>query len=259
VDHRFPSSGNLLVAHLARPKMRADVTSVPSVVLAHGYPSDVSATAVVAAALPELADRLASEMGWLAMALAFRGCGGSEGSFSLGGWLDDLRAAVDHLRDTEDVSGVWLVGFGTGGALAICAAADDPEVRGVASLGAPADFDDWASHPKRLLEHAREVGMITDATFPPDVDEWTRELKDLRAVACAGRLAPRSLLVVHGSDDDLVPLFDARVLVDAHGSAELRIMNGAGHRLRHDPRAVAVLLGWLDREGSGMARLQRAR
>ena len=22
---------------------------------------------------------------------------------------------------------------------------------------------------------------------------------------------------------------------------------GAGHRLRHDPRAVAVLLGWLDR------------
>jgi putative redox protein len=238
--------------------MRADVTSVPSVVLAHGYPSDVSATAVAASALPELADRLASEMGWLAMALAFRGCGGSEGSFSLGGWLDDLRAAVDHLRDTEDVSGVWLVGFGTGGALAICAAADDRDVRGVASLGAPADFDDWASHPKRLLEHARDVGMIADATFPADVDEWTRELKDLRAVACASRLAPRPLLVVHGSDDDLVPVFDARVLVDAHGSAELRIMNGAGHRLRHDPRAVAVLLGWLDREGSGMARLQRA-
>ena len=259
MDHRFPSSGNLLSAHLARPKMRADVTSVPSVVLAHGYPSDVSATAVAASALPELADRLASEMGWLAMALAFRGCGGSEGSFSLGGWLDDLRAAVDHLRDTEDVSGVWLVGFGTGGALAICAAADDRDVRGVASLGAPADFDDWASHPKRLLEHAREVGMIADATFPADVDEWTRELKDLRAVACASRLAPRPLLVVHGSDDDLVPVFDARVLVDAHGSAELRIMNGAGHRLRHDPRAVAVLLGWLDREGSGMARLQRAR
>jgi putative redox protein len=193
------------------------------------------------------------------MALAFRGCGGSEGSFSLGGWLDDLRAAVDHLRESEDVSGVWLAGFGTGGALAICAAADVPDVRGVASLGAPADFDDWASHPKRLLEHAREVGMITDATFPPDVDEWTRELKELRAVACADRLAPRPLLVVHGSDDDLVPVFDARVLVDAHGSAELRIMNGAGHRLRHDPRAVAVLLGWLDREGSGVARLQRAR
>ena len=228
-------------------------------ILAHGYPSDVSAAAVAASALPELADRLAADMGWLAMALAFRGCGGSEGSFSLGGWLDDLRAAVDHLRATEPVSGVWLAGFGTGGALSICAAAGDRDVRGVASLGAPADFDDWASHPKRLLEHARQVGMITDARFPADMDAWSRELKELRAVAFAPLLAPRPLLVVHGSDDDLVPVFDARVLVDAHGSAELRIMNGAGHRLRHDPRAVAVLLGWLDRQGSDVVTGRRRR
>lgn len=248
MEHRFPSSGNLLAAHLARPPMRADVTEVPAVVLAHGYPSDVSAAADAASSLPELADRIATEMGWLAMALAFRGCGGSEGSFSLGGWLEDLRAAADHLRATEQVSGVWLVGFGTGGALAICAAADDIEVRGVATLGAPADFDDWASHPRRLLEHAREVGMIAEPTFPADLDAWSRELKELRAVASAPVLVPRPLLVVHGSDDDLVPVFDARVLVDAHGDAELRIMNGAGHRLRHDPRAVAVLLGWLDRQ-----------
>lgn len=256
MEHRFPSSGNLLAAHLARPPMRADVTAVPAVVLAHGYPSDVGAAAVAASALPELADRIAAELGWLAMALAFRGCGGSEGSFSLGGWLDDLRAAVDHLQATEQVRGIWLAGFGTGGALAICAAAADPSVRGVAALGAPADFDDWASHPKRLLQHARDVGMIAEPQFPADVDAWSRELKDLRAVASAPRVAPRPLLVLHGSDDDLVPVFDARVLVDAHGSAELRIMNGAGHRLRHDPRAVAVLLGWLDRERHANSRVR---
>jgi pimeloyl-ACP methyl ester carboxylesterase len=247
VELRFPSGGNLLAAHLARPPMRADAVEAPAVILAHGYPSDVSATAVAASALPELADRLAAEMGWMAMALAFRGCGESEGSFSLAGWLDDLGAAVSYLRGNERVTGVWLAGFGTGGALALCAAAADPEVRGVATLGAPADFDDWASHPKRLLEHAREVGIIKDPAFPADVDAWTRELKAMRAVACAPLLAPRPLLVIHGSDDDLVPVFDARVLVDAHGDAELRIMNGAGHRVRHDPRAIAVLLGWLDR------------
>ncbi|MDX6234670.1 MAG: hypothetical protein QOH68_3788, partial [Nocardioidaceae bacterium] len=27
-----------------------------------------------------------------------------------------------------------------------------------------------------------------------------------------------------------------------------RLVNGAGHRLRHDPRAIAILLGWLDRQ-----------
>jgi putative redox protein len=212
---------------------------------------------VASSALPELADRIASEMGWVAMALAFRGCGESEGSFSLRGWLDDLLAAIAHLEAEESVSGVWLAGFGTGGALAICAAAERPEVRGVAALGAPADFDDWATHPRRLLEHAREVGMIKESTFPADFDEWARELRELRAVADAPRLRPRPLLIVHGSDDDLVPVFDARVLVDAHSDAELRIVSGAGHRLRHDPRAVAVLLGWLDRQrnllGSGAA------
>lgn len=237
--------------------MRADVTSVPAVVLAHGYPSDVNAAAVAASALPELADRIAGEMGWMAMALAFRGCGASEGNFSLRGWLDDLQAAVAHLTADELVSGVWLAGFGTGGALSICAGAVLPEVQGVAALGAPADFDDWASHPRRLLEHAREVGMIKESTYPANVDAWARELHDLRAVAEAPKLRPRPLLVVHGSDDDLVPVFDARVLVDAHGAAELRIVSGAGHRLRHDPRAVAVLLGWLDRQrnriGSGAA------
>lgn len=247
LEVRFPSHGNLLAADLVRPPVRADVTEVPAVILLHGYPSEVPDAALAAAALPELAERIAVEMGWVAMALSFRGCGQSEGSFSLRGWLDDLLTAVDHVTETERVSGVWLAGFGTGGAVSICAAAQSPAIRGVAALGAPADFDDWASHPRRLLEHSREVGMIRDPSFPPQLDSWARELRDLRAVAHAPQVHPRPLLVVHGSDDDLVPVFDARVLVDAHGSAELRIIAGAGHRLRHDPRAIAVLLGWLDR------------
>ena len=228
--------------------------------LAHGYPSEVSATAVAASALPELADRLAAEMGWLAMALAFRGCGESEGSFSLAGWLDDLGAAVSYLRDNERVTGVWLAGFGTGGALALCAAAADP-------AGPRRRHPRCARRLRRLGVASRSACSSTRGrsasspipTFPADVDAWTRELRELRAVACAPKVAPRPLLVIHGSDDDLVPVFDARVLVDAHGDAELRIMNGAGHRVRHDPRAIAVLLGWLDRVSQILvARLRRA-
>ena len=55
-------------------------------------------------------------------------------------------------------------------------------------------------------------------------------------------------MIVHGSIDDVVPLSDARVLADSAPGAELRIITGAGHRLRHDPRAVAVLIGWLERQ-----------
>jgi putative redox protein len=58
------------------------------------------------------------------------------------------------------------------------------------------------------------------------------------------------MLVMHGADDESVPPTDSRRLAEAHGSAELRVFGGAGHRLRLDPRAIAVLMGWLDRQKS---------
>jgi putative redox protein len=69
------------------------------------------------------------------------------------------------------------------------------------------------------------------------------------AADAVAQIAPRPLLVLHGTDDNVVPVDDARTLIEAAGpSAELRLVHAAGHELRHDPRAVAALLGWLDRQ-----------
>jgi len=188
------------------------------------------------------------------LTVALRGVAGSEGDFSLGGWLSDLRVGLDALLAEPDVASVWLCGFGLGGALALCLAADDPRVLGVASFAAPADVDDWASDPRRFLEHARAVGVIRDPSFPADHDRWAKELRDIRPVRLINRIPPRSLLIVHGSDDARVPIVDARALVDAvDGDADLRVLSSAGHQLRSDPRAIAVLLGWLDREVAPLA------
>ncbi|MGH9188186.1 MAG: alpha/beta hydrolase [Acidimicrobiales bacterium] len=249
MDHRFASGRFTLAAHLARPPKRSSSgPRLPAVVICHGFPAGGQGAEASAGTLPELADRIANELGFLAMTFTFRGAGKSEGDFSLHGWLDDITAAVDHVNTSESVSGLWLAGFGTGGALCVCAAARDDRIVGVAALGAPADFDDWAGQPRRLLQHARDIGLISDPSFPQFFERWARALREIRAVQCVARLPPRPLLVVHGTEDDAVPDFDARVVADAHGSAELRLLSGAGHRLRHDPRAVAVLLGWLDRQ-----------
>lgn len=247
MDASFPSGGLTLRAHRAVPPPSAG-SNPPAVVICHGFPGGVGGAATAVDAYPSLADRIAAELGWLVLVPAMRGASGSEGHFSLGGWLDDIAAAVAHLRSTARPSGIWLVGFGTGGALSLCAAVREPAIKGVATLGAPADFDDWAGQPRRLLEHARSIGLIRDAAFPPGFDRWARELREVRAVQCMARVAPRPALVLHGTEDESVPPFDARVLADAHGHAELRMVGGAGHALRHDPRAIAVLLGWLDRQ-----------
>jgi alpha/beta superfamily hydrolase len=246
VDRLFVSGDAELAGAIAAPRGHAGAKR-PGLVLCHGYPSFPGGEAAMSA-FPELAERIATELGWVVLTFAYRGCAPSTGDFSLDGWLDDIINAVGCLGDRDDVDGIWIVGAGTGGALGICAAAGLDTVRGVATLGAPADFADWASHPRRLLQHSRELGLISSPDFPVTADAFSRPLRELKADACASLLAPRSLLVVHGSDDELVPVFDARVLVDAHGSAELRVINGASHWLRHDPRAIAILLGWLDRQ-----------
>jgi putative redox protein len=125
-------------------------------------------------------------------------------------------------------------------------------VRGLGLLSARADFEDWAAQPRRFLEHARDIGAIRDRGFPPQFDGWARELRMFRPLEAVRSFAPRPLLVIHGEDDDQVPIADARLFAQAHGAAELRIISGAGHRLRHDPRAVAMLLGWLDRQRNGV-------
>lgn len=215
--------------------------------LCHGFPSGHGSGPKSAHTYPQLADRIAEDLDAVVLAFNFRGCRPSAGRFSMAGWLNDVRAAVDHLAQRPDVAGVAAVGFGTGGALCICAAAGDERVRAVAALGAPADFADWARAPRRLAEHAEDLGLFGDGGAPPGFEGWAQDLRSIRAVECAESVAPRPLLVLHGAEDELVPVLDARAVADAHGDAELKIVPGAGHQLRHDPRGVALLLGWLDR------------
>jgi putative redox protein len=245
LETTITTDGARLVAHTARPPGPG---AVPAVVLCHGFPTGPRGAVSSASTFPELADRIAREAGCLAVAFNFRGTGGSAGDFSASGWLGDIAAVVSEVSGRPDVRGVWLVGVAEGGTLAVCAAAADERVRGVATLAAPPTLRDWAREPGRLLDYARRAGMVSSSDFPSSVADWGREMLAIDALAAARRLAPRPLLVLHGSDDDVVPVDDARTLAEAGApTSELRIVQAAGHELRHDPRAIAALLGWVDR------------
>lgn len=239
----------VLAAYLARPAPSAAGGSRHGLVLCHGFPVGSNDARVTSQSYHELADRLAAETGWVILTFSFRGVAESSGNFSLGGWLSDLHVAIDLLAQSPGVDGVWLCGFATGGALAICAAAEDPRVKGVATFAAPADFAERASDPRRFVAQVRAAGVIHDTGFPPDLDAWARQLREVRPLNLIAKIPPRPVLLVHGSSDEVVPVLDARALADAaQGQVELRVLVGAAHPLRHDPRAVAILIGWLDRQ-----------
>ena len=243
----FTSEGLTLSGHLALPE-RHPAGGSPGFVLCHGFPTAAIGAAKAGLSFHTLADRIADQQGAAVLAMNYRGCGASEGHFSIAGWLRDVEAGIDALTALDEVSSISLIGFGTGGALAICAGAQRREVRSVAAFSPPADFADWSDDPEHLLGHSRAIGVISDDDFPRDFDAWASELAEVRAIESAAELAPRSLSIVHGADDDVVPVFDSRMVADAHGKADLRIIQGAGHLLRYDPRAIAVLLGWVDRQ-----------
>jgi alpha/beta superfamily hydrolase len=245
------SDGLHLQAYRGEPQSTADTSTRRrrALLIAHGFPEPPQGAAATWVNYPELADRIAADTGYLCLAVALRGVAGSEGDFSMEGWLTDLGAAVDLLCAEDDVQSVWACGFGLGGTLALSLAARDERISGVASFAAPADVDEWASDPRRFLDHARSLGVIKDPTFPRDTEAWVRGLRATRPLEAISAVVPRPVLVVHGSDDDKVPLFDARALADAaEGMADLRVITGAEHHLRHDPRAVAMLMGWLERQ-----------
>src|SRR6185369_16977542 len=129
----FVSGGQQLVRYLSKPAGRHE--PLPGLILCHGFPIGPIDARHSGGTFPELIDRVANELGWVAMTFTFRGCGNSEGDFSLQSWIDDLRAAIDYLIAEGEPSGIWLVGTNTGGSIAVCVAADDPRVRGVALLG----------------------------------------------------------------------------------------------------------------------------
>ncbi len=238
-----------LVAHWSEPQLH---TRKVGVIILHGIPVGSHGGATFAASYPELADRLTQENGVVTLFFLMRGTGDSPGEFSVPNWRRDIRAAVDAMTEREDVDSVILIGTSLGGVLALEHAASDNRVKGLVLISCPSTLDEWIQNPKQFLAHVRNVGLLHDPEYPADPNVWIQEFRALHPLDVNSRLQSIPTLLIHGNEDDVVPVQAAHDLAAALGqNCEKRIIPTSGHRLRYDPRAVATLLGWLDRFISG--------
>ncbi len=246
----LPGAAGDLVGQLALPP--GAERGAAAVILCHGFPGSPKGALASGEGYGELAEFIADETGAAVLTFTFRGCGQSEGEFSLQGWVEDLGVAIDWLVTTRDVEHVGVAGFSAGGGVALCQAAKDKRVRSVAGFAVPTTFDAWSQDPRKFLDRCREVGVIKAKGFPEDINAWAAEFVDnspRKAISMMGR---RQVMLVHGKDDETVPVTAARELMAASGemgTVDVRVLFGAVHRLRHDPRAIAILVGWASRLG----------
>ncbi len=113
MDDTFRSGSNVLACHLKVPPPSERDPTQPGMILCHGFPIGPIDARRSAGTYPQLIDRIALELGFPAMTFTFRGCGDSTGDFSLQGWIDDLRSAIDHLCKEAELDRVVVVGTNT--------------------------------------------------------------------------------------------------------------------------------------------------
>jgi dipeptidyl aminopeptidase/acylaminoacyl peptidase len=200
---------------------------------------------------PGFARALAAR-GFAAMWFNFRGCRGAPGEFSMSGWCTDLTGALDAIARNRDVDRlpVAVVGSSAGGMAAVDVAAARSDVAMVATLAAPSSFDfgGMATDPHTLVQRLRNIGIIHDPAYPPDLDVWAADLLAGSAENAVAAVAPRPLLLMHGDADPVVPYHHAERLFTLAGEPkELVRIPGGAHQLRRDPRALDALTDWLDR------------
>lgn len=198
---------------------------------------------------PLLAERICGE-GFAVLIFNFRGCGASGGNLDLLGWTRDLKAAIDYLWALPEVdrSHLSLFGFSGGAAVSIYVASQDRRVSSIVTCACPAEFTIFtqADDPQSFIEHFRSIGTIRDKDFPHSIEEWLSGFRLISPVKYVAEIAPRPLLLVHGSEDEVVEVTHAHKLYDRAGEPkQLIIIDGAGHRLRQDDRAMAIVIDWL--------------
>lgn len=205
---------------------------VPGVVVVHGASSRKENHADFA--------RLAIANGWAALTFDLPGHGESDREFT-GAAIQDVIAMSDLLAVQPGVDGdaVALRGSSLGGFLAICAAAEAPQIAGVIAI-CPASED----HLARGVRQGRFEMRVGD---PVDLEAWLAAQDVGGAVE---RLAGRPLILMHAEGDTQVPSEHSEELYERAGEPrELMIFPGGAHTtVQHDPELQSTALRWLERQ-----------
>jgi pimeloyl-ACP methyl ester carboxylesterase len=175
----------------------------------------------------------------------FTGLGNSEGDFANTNFssnVQDLLWAADGLRE-EFESPKLLVGHSLGGAAALVAGGEIPDLAAVAVISAPSE----PSHVLKLLTHeleAIETHGAAEVELAGQRFTIKRQfIEDLRSQSLENRLKKlrKPLLIYHSPSDHVVGIEHARAIFDAARHPKSFIsLDGADHLVTR-PRDAAFI------------------
>lgn len=198
----------------------------PVVVLSHGFGGTHADTAPYAQTLAE--NGIASYV--------YDFCGGSPYSQSEGDMQHmsvlteraDLLTVLDGIRTYQfaDDNNIFLAGQSQGGLVSALVAAERPdEIRAMTllypALSIPDDARARYTSANEIPDVMQQFGMTVGRQYYTDV-------LNMDVYQEIGSY-PRNVLIIHGSDDSIVPISYSQRATETYASAQLITLQGAGH------------------------------
>lgn len=212
------------------------------------------------------ASRIASELtghGFAILRFDFTGLGASDGEFANTNFssnVNDLLKAADYLRENYQAPKI-LIGHSLGGAAVLVAAGKIPEVRAVATIGAPADAEHVIQNFGAKIGEIEDKGVAEVQLAGRTFTIKKQFLDDLQTHSVVENIAnmKKALLIFHAPRDAIVGIENAGKIFQAAKHPKSFIsLDDADHLLsrREDAAYVAAsLTAWveryIDRTGGG--------
>ncbi|GJL68938.1 MAG: alpha/beta hydrolase [Nitrospirales bacterium] len=215
------------------------------VVLGHGVTGNKDRPFVVA-----LAEALSHD-GIPTLRLSFSGNGDSEGRFedsTISKEVEDLRCVLDALDGWK----ILYVGHSMGGAVGVLLAGRDTRLGGLVSLAGMVHTDAFSQ--REFGDVTPNEGFMWDEPACPLSQAF---IDDTAAIGTVVTRAPSirvPWLLVHGTEDDVVPLQDSLDIFErANEPKQLVRIEGADHVFsEHTPDMIKIVHEWV-REQIGCA------
>lgn len=196
-----------------------------------------------------LADELA-QRGVPALRFSFAGNGKSEGRFedcTITSETEDLVALLDQLATPE--RHLIYIGHSMGGAVGALVAAQEP--RRIQTLVSLAGMVDTAEFFRREFGSTTPGSgfMWDEPTCPLSQKAWDDATQTIRSTLPSAAQVTQPWLLIHGIDDDVVPLADSHAAVKA-ATTETRLIErpGESHMFSKGayPEIAAAIADWLN-------------
>lgn len=157
--------------------------------------------------------------------------------------LEDLKSLIDLVHDEEgplpqnelDLDRIYLIGHSRGGGSVILKAAEDTRVRAVATWAAVNNFDQRWDELEKESWQKEGVQWVTNARtgirmplYYQIVEDYLANVERLEIPKVIQKMQ-QPLLILHGEEDETLPVQMAHDLHTWKPDAEMHLLPGADH------------------------------